>query len=119
MTPEQLIEKLHSTPQEVTFDEVMAVIGEHYDYTPTRFVNGKGESQVINEAGENEGSCKLLFFAMINELNEALTLACFGDYYRKEVLLDLGGSSHANIRSFMRNGWDGVLFDGEALKAKG
>jgi len=119
MTPEQLIEQLHSAPQDVTFEQVMAVIAENYDYTPTRFTNGKGETQVVNEAGENEGSCKLLFFTMIHEVNEALTLACFGDYYRKDVLGNLGGSDHANIRTFMRNGWEGVLFDGKALTPKG
>lgn len=119
MTPEQLIEQLNAAPQDVTFEQVMAVIDAHYDYTPSRFVNGKGDRQVVNQAGENEGSCKLLFFAMIHELNEAHTLACFGKYYREDVLRNLAGSDHPNIRSFMRHGWDEVEFDAEALRPKG
>jgi hypothetical protein len=29
------------------------------------------------------------------------------------------GQSHLNIRSFMKNGWAGVRFEGETLRPKG
>ena len=68
--------------------------------------------------GENSGSCKLFAFARLQGLSEAQTLACFGSYYRDDVLGDPGGSNHQNIRNFMQTGWKGVQFEGEALKPK-
>ena len=50
----------------------------------------------------------------LNALSEANTLACFGRFYR-EVLNDPTGTSHGNIRAFMRDGWAGICFDGQAL----
>jgi hypothetical protein len=38
---------------------------------------------------------------------------CFGAYYREEVLGDLEGTNHQNIRNFMKSGWDRNY--GEAL----
>ena len=41
------------------------------------------------------------------------------DYYRKDVLEDPDGDSHANIRAFMKGGWDSVKFPkGLALAPK-
>jgi hypothetical protein len=31
---------------------------------------------------------------------------------------DLDGTSHKNIRNFMKTGWDGIAFYGEALELK-
>ena len=111
MPIESLIERVRTNPDTVQFNEVMAAIADHYDYTPTRFSNGEGDDLVINEAGQNEGSCKLFAFTRLNGLTEAETLACFGDYYRKDVLAHPEGSDHANIRTFMRHGWAGIRFD--------
>ncbi len=102
----------------VSFDETIAVITEHYDYHPTTFSNGLGAHQVTNEAGQNEGSCKILAFAQLNQLDQQQTLHLFGDYYRQDVLIDPNGSGHQNIRNFMRYGWSGVSFQGEALTPK-
>jgi hypothetical protein len=66
--------------------------------------------------GENSGSCKL-FFAEIQNLSEQATLSCFGAYYQEDVLGDLDGKSQ-NIRNFMKTGWDGIAFYGEALELK-
>ena len=118
MSLKAFIEKTVAAPQSVSFQETMAVIENNYEYTPTRFVNGIGETQVENLAGKNEGSCKIFAFAKLNDLSEEQTLACFGDYYRKDVLENPQGSDHANIRNFMRDGWAGIQFDGEALNAK-
>lgn len=46
------------------------------------------------------------------------TLALFGDFYRNDVLKNPGGNDHQNIRNFMEFGWDGILFEGEALREK-
>jgi hypothetical protein len=112
-----LIERLKTTPRELDFKEVMEAIEAHYDYTPTAFTNGQGESRVINGAGENEGSCKVFAFGLMNGLSEAETLACFGEHYR-HVLASPDGTDHANIRAFMRFGWSGVEFAGTALRPK-
>ena len=102
----------------VSFDETIAVITEHYDYQPTTFSNGLGEHQLINEAGQNEGSCKIFAFAQLNQLDQQQTLNLFGDYYRQDVLNDPNGSGHQNIRNFMHYGWAGISFHGVALTAK-
>lgn len=99
----------------VEFGEVLAVIDAFYTYRPTRFRNGLGSDELVNEAGVNEGSCKIFYFARLHELSEAETLALFGAYYRDEVLADLDGSGHKNIRNFMKYGWAGIEFEGDAL----
>lgn len=114
MSVAALIDRIRQQPETVAFDEVMAVIAAGYDYIPTRFRNG----DVVNEAGRNEGSCKVFAFARANGLNQAETLTCFGDYYRVDVLENPDGTDHGNIRAFMAHGWDGIAFDGEALTPK-
>ncbi len=101
---------------ETDFEDTIAIINSLYDYTPSRFSNGL-TTPVINEAGQNEGSCRIFAFAQLNALTEAETLACFGRFYR-DVLNEPSGTSHGNIRAFMRDGWAGVRFDGQALQAK-
>ncbi len=98
--------------QPVSFQDSIAIIAAHYHYTPTRFVNGS----VVNEAGTNEGSCKLFYFAKLHGLDPEHTLALFGDYYWKDVLEHPEATNHANIRSFMQHGWAGIAYDGEALQ---
>ena len=108
------LQRLNDTPDSVGFNETMALIDELYDFTPTAFRNG----ETRNEAGQNNGSCKLFSFAKLNKLTPLQTLACFGDYYRKDVLGDPEGTDHANIRNFMKTGWEGISFEGTALKKR-
>lgn len=112
----ELLQKIRLNSDSVIFDEVIAAIKENYQYTPTRFSNGLGEACVINEAGQNEGSCRIFAFARLNNLSEGETLSCFGKYYRDDVLGNPDGTDHANIRNFMRDGWAGIVFDGVVLK---
>jgi len=102
------------TDEAVSFNDTIAVITENYIYTPTAFRNGNVE----NAVGQNEGSCKIFAFAKLNNLNANETLALFGDYYRIDVLQNPDASDHQNIRQFIQNGWLGVVFENEALKAK-
>jgi hypothetical protein len=108
---EQLLEKLRTDPTSVQFQEVIEAIEAGWSYTPTAFTNGG----VSNEAGTNEGSCKILSFAQISGLDTEETLQLFGDFYRTDVLENPQGDDHGNIRSFMQTGWDGVSFEGQAL----
>ncbi len=111
MTTEELFKLLKTNPESIEFQQVMETIDQDYNYTPARFTNG----EVVNESGTNEGSCKIFAFGQLNLLNEHETLACFGTYYRNDVLQNPDGSNHANIRSFITHGWDGIKFDSAAL----
>jgi len=118
MNIDSFIELIKTRPESIEFDEVMSVISDNYDYTPTTFSNGFDGELVINEAGSNEGSCKIFAFAQINKLNKEQTLACFGCFYREDVLAHPEGTDHANIRNFIRYGWDGIRFSSEVLHEK-
>lgn len=108
------LERLNQNPNDIQFEDTMAVIDNLYIFTPSEFTNG---SQV-NEAGQNSGSCKLFAFAKLQELNEPQTLACFGQYYRRDVLENPNGDDHQNIRNFMKSGWAGIRFSSAPLSAK-
>jgi len=97
--------------QAINFDDTMAIINAHYQYTPTSFTNGLGESGIINKAGTNEGSCKIFAFAQLNQLDQDQTLSLFGDFYHQDVLQDPSGTSHQNIRNFMQSSWGGIKFN--------
>ena len=114
MQLENFLSKLNSSPDTIEFNETMAVIDVNYSYMPTIFSNGT----ILNQAGENEGSCKLFAFAQLHNLNKLQTLACFGSYYRDEVLKNPEGDNHQNIRNFMQTGWHGIEFEGTALVLK-
>jgi hypothetical protein len=113
---ETLLEQIKNTPEKTEFNDVISIIDKHYRYIPTRFKNGADNDVVINTAGENEGSCKIFSFARINNLNKEQTLNCFGQYYRDDVLSNPDQTDHANIRTFIRYGWEHVTFEGDALK---
>ena len=114
MTLTQFIELLESNPQAVSFAQTMQVIADNYRYQASQFVNG----ELDNASGTNEGSCKIFAFAQLNKLTEQQTLHCFGDYYRVDVLEHPNGDDHGNIRNFIKTGWQGIKFDGIALKVK-
>lgn len=108
------LEKLKNDPESIEFTDTISAIEKNYDYTATAFSNGS----VKNEAGQNEGSCKILAFAFINNLSITETLNCFGTYYRDDVLANPAGDDHQNIRQFILDGFEGVKFDVLPLKIK-
>jgi hypothetical protein len=111
MTLETFIQRLNTNPELVEFDETIAVIDANYVYSPMTFHNGV----LTNEAGQNEGSCKVFAFASLNRLNQLQTLHCFGRYYREDVLDHPQGESHQNIRQFMQTGWEKIRFQEQPL----
>ena len=108
------IEKVKTTPETLEFNELMALIEAKYTFTPAEFSNG----DLINAADQNQGSCKLFTFAQLNGLSKEETLACFGAFYREDVLQNPDADNHQNIRNFMQNGWDGIKFSSDALEKK-
>lgn len=114
MTLDTFLNTLNTTPDTIAFSETIALIDALYDFTPTAFRNG----DLHNDAGQNNGSCKIFAFAQLQQLPPEQTLACFGHYYREEVLQQPDADNHQNIRHFMQNGWEGIQFDGTALSEK-
>ncbi len=110
------LEKIHQSIP-ISFEETMSIIADNYHYQPTEFSNGLDQQMQINQAGTNEGSCKIFAFAQLNQLDQQQTLHLFGDYYQ-DVLNDPNGTGHQNIRQFMKYGWEGICFKGVALTAK-
>ena len=108
---DDLIASIKLAQQPIEFTQVMQVIADNYQYQPTAFTNG----ELVNNSGTNEGSCKIFYFAQLNNLNPSQTLACFGGYYREDVLGNPEGSDHQNIRNFMQTGWQGIKFKAAAL----
>ena len=114
MIIEQFLEKVKSQPEEVEFQETIAIIDEYFNFTPTTFKNGN----TVNEAGQNNGSCKLFAFAHKYDLSQEETLALFGAYYREDVLKNPEGNDHQNIRNFQQFSWEGIVFDNNPLTLK-
>lgn len=99
------------------FEDVLAYISDHHEYRKVLFKNGIGDNPIINEAGQNEGSCRVFSLAKLKRLSEEDTLLLFGRHYR-HVKSEPEGNDHANIRRFMKDGWAGIHFEQEALSIK-
>ncbi|UTM59131.1 HopJ type III effector protein [Photobacterium sp. CCB-ST2H9] len=113
-----LLKTIRETPESVVFEHVLNVINAHYNYQPTAFSNGIGNDTLANEAGSNEGSCRIFAFAKLHQLTEQETLACFGHHYFDAVLNNPDGTDHMNIRNFIKYGWQGIRFAGQPLTLK-
>ena len=107
-----ILEQLKDFPETINFNDVIVFIDENYNFKPVRFVNGS----IVNEANQNNGSCKIFSFAKLNNLSEKDTLALFGDFYRNDVLQNPEGEDHQNIRNFIKYGWNGIRFKEDALE---
>mmetsp|Transcript_21049 Transcript_21049/g.61210 ORF Transcript_21049/g.61210 Transcript_21049/m.61210 type:complete len:144 (-) Transcript_21049:188-619(-) len=105
---------MEMSADDLTFEEVMEMIDENYESQLLEFKNG----DMLNKAGENEGSAKVLSYAALSELSKEETLKLWGQYYR-DVKATPDGDDHQNIRNFMKTGWEGVPFEnGIALTRK-
>lgn len=114
MEPNAFLAKLTESPEQIEFSDTMAIIDNNYSFTPSAFTNG----DTMNEANQNNGSCKIFAFGLLNNLSAEQVLACFGAYYREDVLQNPEGDDHQNIRNFMVSGWNGIKFDSQALSPK-
>ena len=99
---------------ELMFDEFITLCDEQYEAGLIEFKNG----DVVNMPGENEGSAKVLSYAALADFDKDMTLKLWGQYYR-DVVAKPDGDDHANIRNFMKYGWEGVdFYNGIALTKK-
>src|SRR5690606_16549296 len=88
------------------FADTLALIAEHYHYTPRAFTNGRQQ----NAAGQTERPRKLLGLALLEGLTDEEALLAFGEHYRS-VLATPEGSDHGNMRALMKTGLAGVVFE--------
>jgi len=105
---------LEMSGDDLTFEEVMEMIDEHYESALCEFQNG----DLTNKPGENQGSANVLSYAALAKFDDENTLKLWGQYYR-DVKNSPSGTDHQNIRNFIKTGWNGVKFDfGIALTRK-
>lgn len=110
MTPELTTFLTELKANTYSFKDVLEFIETDYLHEPTAFKNG----DTYNEATQNQGSAKVFAFAKLNNLDTADTLYLFAEHYQA-VLATPTYNNHQNIRQFMVHGWQGIVFEGEAL----
>jgi len=113
MTTQQYLEQLKSGG-EMKFSDFTDLIDNEYAFLPTAFTNG----DLANQKDENQGSAKVFCFGSMHELNEYEVLRCFGEHYQSVLDSLADGTTHLNIRNFMRKGWQGVSIDDSVLSKK-
>lgn len=95
------------------FATTLVFINEWYEFTPTAFRNGN----VANTAEQNQGSCRVLAFALMEKLSAEQALKCFGEHYR-DVLATPDVDNHHNLRRLQKEGLVDIHFDGTPLRRK-
>ncbi|HZJ94643.1 MAG TPA: HopJ type III effector protein [Thiopseudomonas sp.] len=101
-----LTQFLNSIQQpEHCFADTLAFIDRHYQYKPSAFDN----AGLHNPAGSNQGSCKILGLALLEQLTTEQALLAFGEHYRW-VLAHPDHTEHANIRQLIKHGLEQVTF---------
>jgi hypothetical protein len=95
------------------FAATLAFINEWFEFTPTAFRNGK----VANSAEQNQGSCRVLAFALMQHLGTEQALKCFGEHYR-DVLATPGKDNHHNLRRLQAEGLADIHFEQHPLRRK-
>ena len=87
------------------FADTLAFIDQHYHFTPRAFDN----AGLHNPAGSNQGSCKVLGLALLEQLSSNEALLAFGEHYAY-VLATPDEAEHANIRQLLKHGLEAVSF---------
>lgn len=113
MNTQQYLEQLKSGAA-MQFSDFTSLIENEYNFVATAFING----DLNNKEDENQGSAKVFCFGDMHELGEHEVLRCFGEHYQSVLASLANKTSHLNIRTFMRLGWQGVSINTEALTKK-
>ena len=113
MKTEEYLNKLKSGAS-IKFSDFIELIDSEYNFSNIAFENG----EITNSKSENQGSAKVFCFGYMYSLSEVEVLRCFAEHYQSVKENPEDESSHLNIRSFMKNGWNGLLIDFDALKVK-
>ena len=113
MNTNEYLEKLRSGVK-MNFSDFINLIDQEYEFLNVAFKN----NDLVNLKEENQGSAKVFCFGLMYSLSEEDTIRCFGEHYQSVIDEPENHNSHLNIRSFMSNGWNGVLINQNALKLK-
>jgi len=113
MNTNEYLEKLRSGVK-MNFSDLTNLIDQEYEFLNVAFKN----NDLINLKEENQGSAKVFCFGLMHSLSKEDTIRCFGEHYQSVIDEPKNHNSHLNIRSFMSNGWNGVLINQNALKLK-
>ena len=113
MNTNEYLEKLRSGVK-MTFSDFTNLIDQEYEFLNVAF---KNNNHMISKE-ENQGSAKVFCFGLMYSLSEEDTIRCFGEHYQSVISEPENHNSHLNIRSFISNGWKGVLINQNALKLK-
>jgi len=90
------------------------MIDSSYAVKVKKFKNGA----LQNSEKENQATGKVLSFAKLTNLSEEDTLRLWAEHF-VDTAKDPTGTTHQNIREFMKNGWKGVEFEqGLCLEVK-
>jgi len=92
------------------FSSTLAFIDLWFTHTPCAFNNGS----VYNSAEQNQGSCKVLAFALLEGLTTEQALRCFGEHYR-DVIATPETDNHHNLRRLLKEGLEDISFEGTPL----
>ncbi|MES2605539.1 MAG: HopJ type III effector protein, partial [Pseudomonadota bacterium] len=95
------------------FASTLDFINRWFDFTPSAFRNGP----VVNTIDQNQGSCRVLAMALMQDLTANQTLKCFGEHYR-DVLATPGADNHQNLRRLQADGLKDIQFDRQPLRRK-
>lgn len=87
------------------FADTLSFIENNYTFQPTAFKNGSIE----NAQGQNEGSCKVMALAILENFSDEEALLAFAEHYR-DALASPEGQAHQNIRSLKQHGLGAVKF---------
>lgn len=101
------------TQQDFQFETTLSFIEQYYLFTPSAFNNGG----VLNNAEQNQGSCKVFALAQLLNLSKDQALSCFGQHYR-DVLATPEVDNHHNLRRVLKEGLDNITFSQFPLQDK-
>ena len=100
--------KLKTPPKLIEFADTMSVIETNYDFIPTTFKNG----DLINESGQNSGSCKLFAFAVDQAGNSSQFLQSPLINVSGAATVDLSFEHRFNTETCCDHGYVVYRFDG-------
>ena len=111
MQLDAFLTRLAKDPDSVRLEEALSAISESYDVSPVGYTLGG----VRFDLPQSKRTCQLYAFGLLHGLPKDLTLQCFGDDYRRDVLQNPLGTDHHSIRLFAMHGFEGLNLDAMPL----
>ena len=96
MTVAELVQKIKTQAENIQFSEIIETVDANYNFTPTAFKNG----ETMNEANQNNGSCKVFSFAK-NQRNllKPSQLKLISSYYKLFIIKPFASFNNSFLAS--------------------